>query len=183
MVGGKILLADEVLTPDSSRFWPVDTYSPGKAQPSYDKQYVRDYLESIKWNKQPPAPPLPEDVARHTSEKYRDAYRALTGLELGASVSRCDGPIAGPDRGRVGGERLRGRIRARRGGFYLIFGRRGLFGFGFWMASRRPRSTHVKSGHAVEFVQLWWCFFCLWCGGCGDRNPLTKLFKWTDSPG
>ncbi len=84
-VGGKIVLADEVLTPDSSRFWPVDTYSPGKAQPSYDKQYVRDYLESIKWNKQPPAPPLPEDVARHTSEKYRDAYRALTGRELGAS--------------------------------------------------------------------------------------------------
>jgi phosphoribosylaminoimidazole-succinocarboxamide synthase len=84
-VDGQIILADEVLTPDSSRFWPVESYSPGKAQPSYDKQYVRDYLESIKWNKQPPAPPLPEEVARHTSEKYREAYRALTGRELGAS--------------------------------------------------------------------------------------------------
>ncbi|MGH9593475.1 MAG: phosphoribosylaminoimidazolesuccinocarboxamide synthase, partial [Bryobacteraceae bacterium] len=81
-VNGKIILADEVLTPDSSRFWPVESYSPGKAQPSYDKQYVRDYLESVKWNKQPPAPPLPEEVARHTSEKYREAYRALTGREL-----------------------------------------------------------------------------------------------------
>jgi phosphoribosylaminoimidazole-succinocarboxamide synthase len=84
-VDGEIILADEVLTPDSSRFWPVDQYSPGKAQPSYDKQYVRDYLESIRWNKQPPAPPLPEEVARHTSEKYRDAYRALTGRELGTA--------------------------------------------------------------------------------------------------
>jgi phosphoribosylaminoimidazole-succinocarboxamide synthase len=84
-VDGKIVLADEVLTPDSSRFWPVESYSPGKAQPSYDKQYVRDYLESIKWNKQPPAPPLPEAVAHHTSEKYREAYRALTGRELEVS--------------------------------------------------------------------------------------------------
>jgi phosphoribosylaminoimidazole-succinocarboxamide synthase len=84
-VNGEIILADEVLTPDSSRFWPLDRYSPGKAQPSYDKQYVRDYLESIRWNKQPPAPPLPDDVARQTGEKYREAYRALTGRELGAS--------------------------------------------------------------------------------------------------
>jgi phosphoribosylaminoimidazole-succinocarboxamide synthase len=84
-VNGAIILADEVLTPDSSRFWPLDHYSPGKAQPSYDKQYVRDYLESIHWNKQPPAPPLPEEVARQTGEKYREAYRALTGRELGAS--------------------------------------------------------------------------------------------------
>ena len=82
VVDGKIVLADEVLTPDSSRFWPLDTYAPGGAQPSYDKQFVRDYLESIHWNKQPPAPGLPEDVARRTSEKYKDAYRALTGREL-----------------------------------------------------------------------------------------------------
>src|SRR5258706_164953 len=77
-----ITLADEVLTPDSSRFWPVDAYTPGKAQNSYDKQFVRDYLESIKWNKQPPAPALPVDVAAKTSEKYVEAYRHLTGHEL-----------------------------------------------------------------------------------------------------
>ncbi len=77
-----ITLADEVLTPDSSRFWPADTYAPGKAQNSYDKQYVRDYLESIKWNKQPPAPALPVEVARKTSEKYMDAYKRLTGHDL-----------------------------------------------------------------------------------------------------
>ena len=77
-----ITLADEVLTPDSSRFWPADTYQPGKAQNSYDKQYVRDYLEEIRWNKQPPAPALPQDVARRTSEKYLEAYRQLTGREL-----------------------------------------------------------------------------------------------------
>jgi phosphoribosylaminoimidazole-succinocarboxamide synthase len=77
-----ITLADEVLTPDSSRFWPADTYQPGKAQDSYDKQYVRDYLEEIRWNKQPPAPALPQDVALRTSEKYLGAYRQLTGREL-----------------------------------------------------------------------------------------------------
>jgi phosphoribosylaminoimidazole-succinocarboxamide synthase len=77
-----ITLADEVLTPDSSRFWPADKYQPGKAQDSYDKQYVRDYLEEIRWNKQPPAPALPQDVARRTSEKYLEAYRQLTGREL-----------------------------------------------------------------------------------------------------
>jgi len=82
LIDGKITLADEVLTPDSSRFWPAESYSPGGAQPSYDKQYVRDYLESIHWNKQPPAPALPEEVALHTSEKYKDAYRALTGKSL-----------------------------------------------------------------------------------------------------
>ena len=81
-VGGEIVLADEVLTPDSSRFWPLDKYEPGRAQPSYDKQYVRDYLESVHWNKQPPAPALPEDVAERTSEKYKDAYRELTGKAL-----------------------------------------------------------------------------------------------------
>jgi phosphoribosylaminoimidazole-succinocarboxamide synthase len=77
-----ITLADEVLTPDSSRFWPADSYQPGKVQDSYDKQYVRDYLEEIRWNKQPPAPALPQDVARRTSEKYLEAYRQLTGREL-----------------------------------------------------------------------------------------------------
>jgi phosphoribosylaminoimidazole-succinocarboxamide synthase len=82
MVNGEIVLADEVLTPDSSRFWPVETYAPGGPQPSYDKQYVRDYLESIHWNKQPPAPALPEEVARRTSEKYKESYRALTGHSL-----------------------------------------------------------------------------------------------------
>jgi phosphoribosylaminoimidazole-succinocarboxamide synthase len=77
-----ITLADEVLTPDSSRFWPADSYQPGKMQDSYDKQYVRDYLEEIRWNKQPPAPALPQEVARRTSEKYLEAYRQLTGREL-----------------------------------------------------------------------------------------------------
>jgi len=81
-VGDELVLADEVMTPDSSRFWPLETYSPGGAQPSYDKQYVRDYLESIHWNKQPPAPSLPEDVANRTSEKYKQAYRVLAGREL-----------------------------------------------------------------------------------------------------
>ena len=77
-----ITLADEVLTPDSSRFWPADKYAPGRAQESYDKQYVRDYLEQIHWNKQPPAPALPPDVARRTSEKYLEAYFQLTGRKL-----------------------------------------------------------------------------------------------------
>jgi len=77
-----ITLADEVLTPDSSRFWSADKYRPGTAQESYDKQYVRDYLEEIGWNKQPPAPSLPAEVALRTSEKYLDAYRQLTGREL-----------------------------------------------------------------------------------------------------
>jgi phosphoribosylaminoimidazole-succinocarboxamide synthase len=81
-VDEEIILADEVLTPDSSRFWPAETYSPGGAQPSFDKQFVRDYLESIRWNKAPPAPALPEDVARRTSEKYKDAYRILAGKSL-----------------------------------------------------------------------------------------------------
>ncbi|MGC2448009.1 MAG: phosphoribosylaminoimidazolesuccinocarboxamide synthase, partial [Candidatus Sulfotelmatobacter sp.] len=77
-----ITLADEVLTPDSSRFWPADKYAPGRAQDSYDKQYVRDYLEQIHWNKQPPAPALPVEVARRTSEKYLEAYFQLTGRKL-----------------------------------------------------------------------------------------------------
>ena len=77
-----LILADEVLTPDSSRFWPADQYKPGGAPPSYDKQYVRDYLESIKWDKKPPAPGLPQDVQKNTSAKYVEAYRQLTGREL-----------------------------------------------------------------------------------------------------
>lgn len=77
-----VTLADEVLTPDSSRFWPADKYQPGRAQDSYDKQYVRDYLEEIRWHKQPPAPALPAEVARKTSEKYLEAYQQLTGRKL-----------------------------------------------------------------------------------------------------
>jgi phosphoribosylaminoimidazole-succinocarboxamide synthase len=74
-----IVLADEVLTPDSSRYWPAESYAPGRSQPSFDKQYVRDYLESIGWNKQEPAPALPEDVVSRTRQKYMDAFRLLTG--------------------------------------------------------------------------------------------------------
>ena len=77
-----ITLADEVLTPDSSRFWPAAKYAPGRGQESYDKQYVRDYLEKIRWNKQPPAPALPAEVANRTSEKYLDAYFQITGHKL-----------------------------------------------------------------------------------------------------
>ena len=77
-----LILADEVLTPDSSRFWPADTYKPGGAVQSFDKQYVRDYLESIKWDKKPPAPGLPPEVQTNTSAKYVEAYRQLTGKEL-----------------------------------------------------------------------------------------------------
>lgn len=79
---GNILLIDEVLTPDSSRFWPVDGYSPGKAQPSFDKQFVREYLETLQWNKLPPAPALPTEVAEATRNRYLEAYRLLTGMEL-----------------------------------------------------------------------------------------------------
>jgi phosphoribosylaminoimidazole-succinocarboxamide synthase len=79
---GELLLIDEVMTPDSSRYWPKDTYAPGGAQPSFDKQFVRDYLESIEWNKQPPVPSLPDDVVASTRAKYLDAFRRLTGREL-----------------------------------------------------------------------------------------------------
>ncbi len=75
----RVILIDEVLTPDSSRFWPADQYIPGGPQPSFDKQYVREYLERIAWNKQPPVPSLPDDVAARTREKYLDAFRRLTG--------------------------------------------------------------------------------------------------------
>ncbi|MDD2707274.1 MAG: phosphoribosylaminoimidazolesuccinocarboxamide synthase [Verrucomicrobiae bacterium] len=79
---GSIILIDEVLTPDSSRFWPADGYRPGRGQPSFDKQFVRDYLETLTWNKQPPGPRLPGDIVLKTSEKYRDAYFKLTGKPL-----------------------------------------------------------------------------------------------------
>jgi len=75
---GKLILIDEALTPDSSRFWPADQYKPGGPQPSFDKQFVRDYLETLTWNKQPPGPPLPAEVIRRTSEKYLDALTRLT---------------------------------------------------------------------------------------------------------
>jgi len=78
----RIILIDEVLTPDSSRFWPQDGYAAGGAQPSFDKQFVRDYLESIKWNKQPPVPSLPAEVIEKTRAKYLEAFRRLTGKEL-----------------------------------------------------------------------------------------------------
>lgn len=80
--GDKVILIDEVLTPDSSRFWPMECYSPGKPQPSFDKQFVRDYLESCGWDKNPPPPSLPEDIIRTTSEKYLEAYTKLTGKEI-----------------------------------------------------------------------------------------------------
>lgn len=79
---GRIILIDEALTPDSSRFWPADEYEPGRSQPSFDKQYVRDYLESLDWDKQPPAPPLPQEVAEATTARYLEAYRLLTGESL-----------------------------------------------------------------------------------------------------
>jgi phosphoribosylaminoimidazole-succinocarboxamide synthase len=82
LIGGKITLADEVLTPDSSRFWPADSYTPGGPQLSYDKQFVRDYLESIHWDKNPPAPALPDEIVRKTREKYVQAFRQLSGKEL-----------------------------------------------------------------------------------------------------
>jgi phosphoribosylaminoimidazole-succinocarboxamide synthase len=79
---GEIILIDEVLTPDSSRFWDVKTYEVGKSQASYDKQFVRDYLETLDWNKQPPAPELPENIAKTTAERYFQAYKLLTGGDL-----------------------------------------------------------------------------------------------------
>ncbi len=82
LVGGELIWIDEALTPDSSRFWPADGYVPGRPQPSFDKQYVRDYLERIGWSKMPPAPALPPDVVEATRQKYREAYRRLTGKEL-----------------------------------------------------------------------------------------------------
>jgi phosphoribosylaminoimidazole-succinocarboxamide synthase len=82
LLDGEIIWIDEALTPDSSRFWPAEGYAPGRGQPSFDKQYVRDYLERIGWSKQPPAPELPADVVEGTRARYREAYRLLAGREL-----------------------------------------------------------------------------------------------------
>ena len=83
---GRIILIDEVLTPDSSRFWPADQYEAGKSQPSFDKQFVRDYLETLDWNKQPPAPTLPSEIAQATTERYLEAYRLLSGKSLESAI-------------------------------------------------------------------------------------------------
>ena len=82
LLGQELIWIDEALTPDSSRFWPADHYTPGKSQPSFDKQYVRDYLEQVGWNKQPPGPDLPADVVAGTRERYREAYQRITGHAL-----------------------------------------------------------------------------------------------------
>jgi phosphoribosylaminoimidazole-succinocarboxamide synthase len=83
IIDGQLLLIDEVLTPDSSRFWPKDQYVVGQSPPSFDKQFVRDYLETLDWNKTPPAPSLPRDVTAKTSAKYTEAFERLTGEKLG----------------------------------------------------------------------------------------------------
>ena len=82
LLDGRVILIDEVLTPDSSRFWPADQYALGISPPSYDKQFVRDYLETLAWDKTPPAPPLPDEVILKTSAKYLEAYARLTGADL-----------------------------------------------------------------------------------------------------
>ncbi len=82
MLDGRLILIDEVLTPDSSRFWPADQYAPGRPQPSFDKQFVRDYLETLSWNKMPPAPALPPEIVAKTEAKYLEAYERLTGKAL-----------------------------------------------------------------------------------------------------
>ena len=84
LLHGKLILIDEVLTPDSSRFWPADQYQPGRIQPSFDKQFVRDYLETLTWDKTPPAPALPTEVVARTQAKYQEAYELLTGRSLPA---------------------------------------------------------------------------------------------------
>ena len=85
---GELVLADEVLTPDSSRFWPADEYEPGRSQPSFDKQYLRDWLEATGWDKQPPAPDLPDDVVAGTRQRYAEAYQRLTGEPFSAYLQR-----------------------------------------------------------------------------------------------
>jgi phosphoribosylaminoimidazole-succinocarboxamide synthase len=82
IVDGEPIVIDELLTPDSSRFWPADQYEPGRSQPSFDKQFVRDWLTETNWNKEPPAPELPADIIDKTSARYHEAYRRLTGQEL-----------------------------------------------------------------------------------------------------
>jgi phosphoribosylaminoimidazole-succinocarboxamide synthase len=87
LINGQLTLVDEVLTPDSSRFWPQDSYAPGRSQPSFDKQFVRDYLETLDWDKRPPAPALPHEITMITSKKYLEAYRLITGQDL--SIADC----------------------------------------------------------------------------------------------
>ena len=84
-IGDKVILMDEVLTPDSSRFWPKDDYESGRAQKSFDKQFVRDYLESLDWDKTPPGPELPEGIVNKTREKYLQAYKTITGKDLNSA--------------------------------------------------------------------------------------------------
>ena len=86
--GGELILCDEVMTPDSSRFWPVASYAPGGAQPSFDKQYVRDWLDASGWDHEPPAPELPVDVAEQTAARYREAYERITGDSWASYLSR-----------------------------------------------------------------------------------------------
>ncbi len=88
LCGDDLILCDELLTPDSSRFWPSDTYKPGRPQESFDKQYVRDYLETLSWDKTPPGPELPDEVVQRTAQKYHDAYRKLTGNTLKDVIER-----------------------------------------------------------------------------------------------
>ena len=176
IVGGQIVLADEVLTPDSSRFWPADQYAPGKAQPSYDKQFVRDYLESIQWNKQPPAPALPEDIARRTSEKYKEAYRELTGRELRAREPARPG--IDRDCRRLGCVWIPGWVCARRRG---IPGRSHRVLFGFWFYGIPAAWIHkfvssVAFSNLVGFLVVF--FACALMGGLIGKL-LSKLFKWT----
>ncbi len=85
LVDGRVILIDECMTPDSSRFWPADLYAPGSSPASFDKQFVRDYLETLDWDKRPPAPQLPDEIVQRTSEKYLEAYRLLTGRDLALS--------------------------------------------------------------------------------------------------
>jgi phosphoribosylaminoimidazole-succinocarboxamide synthase len=92
MYGGNLILIDEVLTPDSSRFWPASSYVRGRAQPSFDKQFVRDYLETLDWGKTPPAPALPAEIVEKTTAKYLEAYERLTGKKLAAGGSGAAGP-------------------------------------------------------------------------------------------
>jgi hypothetical protein len=95
---GTLTLIDEALTPDSSRFWPRDTYEPGRSPPSFDKQFVRDYLETLTWDKRPPAPRLPPEVIRLTSEKYAEALRRLTGVRRHGVATRRELVVLRPSR-------------------------------------------------------------------------------------
>jgi phosphoribosylaminoimidazole-succinocarboxamide synthase len=94
---GTLTIGDEICTPDSSRFWPADQYEPGRGQPSFDKQYVRDWASSTGWDRNPPAPPIPDDVVARTRQKYVEAYERITGAPLRAWLTRTGAPAAGAD--------------------------------------------------------------------------------------